>query len=227
MKITAILTIIISAFGILKKADAQALKNNTSAITHTVKGNEEEKLLVYTTIEKTEKYLNHTFSPLNITIENTHENYYKTICNIEGLPWETALKVSKTTIAFGFWNDNRIYIDTQGANRKEKEFYLCHELIHKYQASQNPTNLFKRRALLEGEADILASIITRYKLNIRNHKIPYDDLKDISKWQKYSSANILEQCRWEYLKRNTDLLTYLPPKTHIYPKLKDENEKNN
>ena len=55
-------------------------------------------------------------------------------------------------------------------------FILAHELVHKYQI-ENWKDVTSDYVMLEGLADVIASDISMYEIDIKDHGIPYEDLK--------------------------------------------------
>jgi len=101
---------------------------------------------------------------------------------------------------------NIIIMDQSGLNKKMRLFFLAHELIHLFQFQYLKENAFDDMALLEGFADIIASDISGYKIDIVNYNISYKDLKKYQDFQialeKYGANKVYAQSRYYAINKN-------------------------
>ena len=95
-------------------------------------------------------------------------------------------------------SNNGILINNSGLSDKHFLFILAHELIHRYQF-ENYKDPHSDYVLLEGLADNIASKISKYYIEIEDHRIPYDELKSREQFFKSTKNHpneTLEQIRY-------------------------------
>ena len=98
---------------------------------------------------------------------------------------------------------NQILINSEGLNEQQFCFVLAHEMVHNYQI-EYWKNVAKDYVMLEGLADVIASDISKHKIDIADHGIPYENLKSEREYFNNLSEDAkrtLEQIRY-YAKQN-------------------------
>ena len=86
-------------------------------------------------------------------------------------------------------------------------FVLAHEMVHQYQFENYPKP-FSDHVMVEGKADVIAAEISQYDIDIRDHGIPYENLKtreQFFKLQKERGNDVLEQVRY-YAQKNPEFI---------------------
>lgn len=107
---------------------------------------------------------------------------------------------------------NIIIINVGTVTKKSYNFFLTHELVHKYQslkAKQKNTTMDNHAGLLEGIADKIAENVTGIRLSADDQKIPFDNLKSAKELKAanifYGDVKVYEQCRYyaeKFMKEN-------------------------
>lgn len=107
---------------------------------------------------------------------------------------------------------NIIIINMETITKESYNFFLTHELVHKYQslkAKQENTTMDNHAGLLEGIADKIAEDVTSIRLSSEDQKIPFDNLKSAKELKTanifYGDVKVYEQCRYyakKFMKEN-------------------------
>lgn len=173
------------------------LSQSTQA--HKITGTASDIKLAEQTITRIEQHLDYKYENLTIEFAKSYGEYRKLLKNYNGISPKKINYLVKNSIAINIWGKNTITINKEGLTKEQLRFYLAHELIHDYQANTHDFDYLNDKAKIEGEADILASRITGYKITSKNHNIPYEKLVDYKDWEKYPKKKVLEQIRWYYV----------------------------
>lgn len=171
-------------------------------------------------IDKVESFMktNYNISLRNdVTVINTYD-YAKTITEYKLQNIQYALEHSA---AVSVPQRNLIILNMNIVTPEAYDFFLTHELVHKYQnlqAAFDGNSADNHIGILEGIADEIAQKLTKITLSCKNQKIPFDEIASPKEFQnaniKYGDIKVYEQCRYyakEYLKKNKKLY-YLIPK---------------
>lgn len=104
-----------------------------------------------------------------------------------------------------------IVIDCGRLRRQEYLFFLAHEMVHQYQFQARKKDALQDMVMLEGLADIEASRISGYGLEIADYKIPYENLKSYEDYEKsiakYGGRKVARQIR--YYVKDMDFSCYM------------------
>jgi hypothetical protein len=154
-------------------------------------------------------------------------NHLKTKYNLS-LQKEVTVYVTKTTKEYQwileanhFPDAKELAITTQGITSegcailingemmpdKHFCFVLAHEMVHQYQFENYPKP-FSDHVMVEGKADVIAAEISQYDIDIRDHGIPYENLKtreQFFKLHKERGHAVLEQVRY-YAQKNPEFI---------------------
>ena len=131
---------------------------------------------------------------VTVYVTKTNKEYQTILekCNVPN-----AKQIAATTHAVTS-KTNTILIDDSALSDKHFYFILAHEMVHRYQFENNP-NIHEDYVLLEGQADNIASKISGYYIETRNHNIPYEKLKSregFFKACKNNRTETIEQIRY-------------------------------
>lgn len=106
--------------------------------------------------------------------------------------------------------ENVIVIDCSGLSDRSYMFFLVHELVHQYQFQLLKEKTTEDMVAVEGLADIIASDISGYPIEIKNYKISYESIKSYydfkSSLASRGSATIYQA---RFFMRNANFLDYL------------------
>lgn len=105
--------------------------------------------------------------------------------------------------------ENVIVIDCSGLSDHSYMFFLAHELVHQYQFQLSKEKTTEDMVAVEGLADIIASDISGYPIEIKNYKISYESIKSYydfkSSLASRGSATIYQA---RFFMRNANFLNY-------------------
>ena len=165
-------------------------------------------------INKVENFMktNYNISLRNdVTVINTYD-YAKTITEYKLQDIRYALEHSA---AVSVPQRNLIILNMNIVTPEAYDFFLTHELVHKYQnlqAAFDGNNVNNHIGILEGIADDIAQKLTKITLSCKDQKIPFSEIASPKEFQnaniKYGDVKVYEQCRYyakEYLKENKKL----------------------
>lgn len=111
----------------------------------------------------------------NVTIINTY-NYTKTITDYKLQDIQYALEHSA---AVSVPQRNLIILNMNIVTPEAYDFFLTHELVHKYQnlqAAFDGNNVNNHIGILEGIADDIAQKLTKITLSCEDQKIPFSEI---------------------------------------------------
>ena len=174
----------------------------TSCFAHKAIGYKPERTMAV--MDKIEAYFQTHYNlslknAVTIYVTKTHDEYVNVLKrnNVQNLK-----QIASGSYAVASANHN-ILIDGSPLGDKHFEFILAQEIVHKYQMenSEHPDTFFKDAdyVLMEGHADIIASDISGYWINSRDHGIGYKHLKnrnDFFNEVKRNSEYVLEEIRY-------------------------------
>ena len=153
------------------------------------------------------KYYNITLTD-DMTIINTR-NYKSDLEKYNLLDYGYAVEHSA---AVSVPARNIIIINMGTITKESYNFFLTHELVHKYQslkAKQENTTMDNHAGLLEGIADKIAEDVTGIRLSSEDQKIPFNNLKSAKELKSanifYGDVKVYEQCRYyakKFMKEN-------------------------
>lgn len=177
--------------------------------------NKETKRITQNTLYKLDDYMQSNYNiklTENITIINTCD-YKKDIKKYNLEDYEYAIEHSA---AFSIPEKNIIVINMNTVTKDAYQFFLVHELVHKYQALQafkEKSSMNNHVGIVEGIADKIAEKITGIELSSNNQNIPYNNLKTNQNFKNsiifFGDVKVYEQCRFyaeEFMKSNPDKL---------------------
>ena len=147
------------------------------------------------TLKDTETYMQkkyHLHLADDMTIINTYE-YEKTLKEYDLQDIQYAIEHSA---AISVPTRNLIVINMNIVSPEAYEFFLTHELVHKYETEKSKYHT----GLAEGIADVIAMDVRGVHLECKDQHIPYEDLTTGQDFQeaveKYGELQVYEQCRY-------------------------------
>ena len=163
------------------------------------------------TLQTIEKVTNYFQKKHNLTLQKnivvyvtkTHKQYKQVLEKFT----PNAKQLSSSSYAVSDKNGH-ILIDGNGLSDKHFSFILAHEITHCYQF-ENLSDPHSDYVQLEGQADILASRISDYYMDIQNHGIPYKKLRSREDFFRACQTNrekTIQQIR--YYAQNVPFLSY-------------------
>lgn len=177
--------------------------------------NKETKRITQNTLYTLDNYMQSNYNiklTEDITIINTCD-YKKDIEKYNLEDYEYAIEHSA---AFSIPEKNIIVINMNTVTKDAYQFFLVHELVHKYQALQafkEKSSMNNHVGIVEGIADKIAEKITGIELSSNNQNIPYNNLKTNQNFKNsiifFGDVKVYEQCRFyaeEFMKSNPDKL---------------------
>lgn len=163
------------------------------------------------TIRKLDTYMSKHYNITltdDMTIINTHD--YKS--DLKKYNLEDYGYAVEHSAAVSIPAKNIIIINVGTVTKESYNFFLTHELVHKYQslkAKQENTTMDNHAGLLEGIADKIAENVTGIRLSSNDQKIPFDNLKSAKELKAanifYGDIKVYEQCRYyaeKFMKEN-------------------------
>lgn len=129
-------------------------------LAHQISGSERQIQLTLVAISKSEVFLNHQFQPLQIEIVNSKRAYRQLLSSNFNISSKKVSYLVANSVACGIWNSNIIYFNAYSLTGKEFQFYMIHELIHKYQFTLDPDAIYTKRSFLEKQAISLSKQIS-------------------------------------------------------------------
>lgn len=139
-----------------------------------------------------------------IVTYNTEQ--YKDIIKILNMHKAKILAYDTAAVTDG----NRIVINGEHLTDRRFYFVLAHEMVHKYQL-EKWKDVKSDYVMLEGLADVIAQDISMYEIDIKDHGIPYEELKSEEGYRNGLSKDInntLEQVRY-YAKQSPGFMAYV------------------
>lgn len=115
-------------------------------------------------IIKSERYLNYKFDDLEVYFCSNDREYKAILLEQNILSKKEIEYLVINSYACGFWDTNKIIINTSGLSKYKKKEIICHELVHKYQQSiYSLEYLVKNRNKIEEDAEYSASKINKVR----------------------------------------------------------------
>lgn len=155
------------------------------------------KAFIQEIITKTENYYKTPMPNTNIYVTYNDNEFYKRLRKM-GFKKETASLLTKTsqgvTSAYGI--EVAINMKAEGQMNDLMDFIIAHEFVHVYQLYTYSYDVIKNKALMEGQADLIAGKICDCKVGAKDYNIPLSKINDTNNWHKIDEKRAIHQARY-------------------------------